>query len=89
MHYNNFTHVRNLYRMSGCLAVSLEGRRGGLAMLWKEGVDVSIQNYSSHYIDSLSQNSIRFTRFYSHVYPNLRSRSWDILRIMRSMVKED
>ncbi|MBA0630594.1 hypothetical protein Godav_002673 [Gossypium davidsonii] len=28
-------------------------RSGGLMMLWKEGVDVAIQNYSSHHIDSL------------------------------------
>ncbi|MBA0843500.1 hypothetical protein Goarm_000683, partial [Gossypium armourianum] len=29
------------------------GHSGGLAMLWKDGVNVTIQNYSSHHIDSL------------------------------------
>ncbi|MBA0817915.1 hypothetical protein Gohar_021190, partial [Gossypium harknessii] len=28
------------------MAVNSEGRSGGLALLWKDGVDVSIQNYS-------------------------------------------
>ncbi|MBA0788662.1 hypothetical protein Gotri_000015 [Gossypium trilobum] len=43
--------------------MSLQSRSGGLAMLWKEGVDVAIQNYSSHHIDSLvsmeNHNNIR------------------------------
>ncbi|MBA0736620.1 hypothetical protein Gogos_010155 [Gossypium gossypioides] len=39
--------------MAGCLTVSSERRNEGLAMLWKDGVHVSIQNYSNHHIDSL------------------------------------
>ncbi|MBA0699135.1 hypothetical protein Goari_000795, partial [Gossypium aridum] len=66
-------------------AIKYEGHSGGLAMLWKDGVNVTIQNYSSHHIDSLvrmeSHNNIRFTGFYGHANPNLRSRPWDILRM--------
>ncbi|KAK5812073.1 hypothetical protein PVK06_027472 [Gossypium arboreum] len=39
--------------MDGCLTVNSDGRSGGLAMLWMEGIDVAIQNYYSHHIDSL------------------------------------
>ncbi|PPD68779.1 hypothetical protein GOBAR_DD34342 [Gossypium barbadense] len=49
--------------MSGCLAISSEGRCRGLVILWKDGIDVSIQNYSSHHMDSPvrmeSHNNIR------------------------------
>ena len=31
------------------------GRRGGLAMLWKDDVDLHIQNYSPHHIDAIIQ----------------------------------
>ncbi|KAG8483681.1 hypothetical protein CXB51_022493 [Gossypium anomalum] len=40
-------------KMPSCLVVNLEGRCGVLVLMWKEGVDVAIQNYSSHHIDSL------------------------------------
>ncbi|MBA0573533.1 hypothetical protein Golob_000803 [Gossypium lobatum] len=93
MHSNNFTCIQNQCRMAECLAVSSEGHSGGLAMLWKDGVNVTIQNYSSHHIDSLvrmeSHNNIRFTGFYGHADLNLRSRPWDILRIVRISVRED
>ncbi|PPR86048.1 hypothetical protein GOBAR_AA34639 [Gossypium barbadense] len=93
MYSNNFTRVRNLCRMSSCLAVSSEGCCGGLAMLWKDGVDVSIQNYSSHHMDSLvrmeSHNSFRFIGFYGHADLNLRSRSREIFRTVGSSVRED
>ncbi|MBA0711256.1 hypothetical protein Golax_010455 [Gossypium laxum] len=79
MHSNNFSCIRNICRMAGCLAVNSEGRSGGLALLWKDGVDVSIQNYSRHHMDLLvrmeNHNSTRFTGFYGHEDPNLRERS--------------
>ena len=34
------------------LAVSSEGRRGGLALLWKSGVVIDTNTYSPHHIDA-------------------------------------
>ncbi|PPS11548.1 hypothetical protein GOBAR_AA09097 [Gossypium barbadense] len=65
----------------------------GLAMLWKDGAYVFIQKYSSHHIDSLvrmeNHESIRFTGLYGHADRNLRSQSWDILKMVGSLVRED
>lgn len=93
MHSNNFTRIQNMCRIAGCLVVSSEGRNGGLAMMWKDGVDVSIQNYFIHHIDSIvcmeCYNNIRFTGLYGHANSNLRSWSWDILRMVGKLVRED
>ena len=38
--------------MTGCFVVNPRGRAGGLALLWKEGVDVSISSYTTNHIDA-------------------------------------
>ncbi|MBA0864084.1 hypothetical protein Goshw_029759 [Gossypium schwendimanii] len=53
IHSNSFSRIRSIYRMEGCLAVSSGGKSGGLALLWREGVKVVVQNYSNYHIDSL------------------------------------
>ncbi|KAK8309653.1 hypothetical protein V6Z11_D02G136800 [Gossypium hirsutum] len=65
MHSNNFSYIRNICRIAGSLVVNSEGRSGGLAILWKDGVDVSIQKYFKHQMDLLvrmeNHNNTRFT----------------------------
>ncbi|KAK8356738.1 hypothetical protein V6Z12_A05G374300 [Gossypium hirsutum] len=46
IHTNNFTSIRNVYKMSGCLAVSSSGQSGEFVMLRRERVEVAIQSYS-------------------------------------------
>ncbi|MBA0688546.1 hypothetical protein Goari_006323 [Gossypium aridum] len=53
IHSNSFSRIRSIYRMEGCLAVSSGGKSSGLALLWREGVKVVVQNYSNYHIDSL------------------------------------
>ncbi|TYJ27776.1 hypothetical protein E1A91_A07G212200v1, partial [Gossypium mustelinum] len=92
IHSNGFHRIRTICRMEGCLAVDSEGKSGGLALLWKEGVNVSVQNYSKFHIDSLVSmddgEKFRFTGFYSQTDPSLRQQSWDMLRRVKSMVNE-
>ncbi|KAH1064048.1 hypothetical protein J1N35_029035 [Gossypium stocksii] len=70
-----------------------EGRSGDITLTWREGVDVAIQNYSNHRIDSLvrleNQSNLIFTSFYGYEDPNLRSSSWDMLRRVRGSVREE
>ncbi|KAA3489415.1 reverse transcriptase [Gossypium australe] len=79
--------------MEGCLAVSAEGKSGGLALMWKEGNKVTIQNYSKYHIDSLVKmddgKDIRFTGFYGQADPTLRNQAWDMLRRIKSNVREE
>ncbi|KAK5833737.1 hypothetical protein PVK06_017591 [Gossypium arboreum] len=72
---NGFHRIRNMCKMKGCLAVSLEGKSGDLALLWRDIMNVSAQNYLKYHIDSLTD-------------PSLRQQSWDILRRVKSKVDE-
>ncbi|KAK8292157.1 hypothetical protein V6Z12_D06G104300 [Gossypium hirsutum] len=93
MSATNFRRVQNNCRLQNGLTVNSEGRSGGLALMWRDGMNVSIQNYSKHHIDSMvrleNNKIIRVTGFYGHANPNRRRSSWDILRRVGESVKEE
>ncbi|KAK5813081.1 hypothetical protein PVK06_028527 [Gossypium arboreum] len=78
--------------MEGCMAVNSEGKSSGLALMLKERVKITVQNYSKYHIDSLVSlddgNELRFTGFYGQANLNLRKESWDMLRRVKRTVKE-
>ena len=43
--------VRDRIQFVGCFTVPIDGRGGGLALLWKKGIDVWVDNFLSYYID--------------------------------------
>ncbi|PPS12808.1 hypothetical protein GOBAR_AA07832 [Gossypium barbadense] len=87
-----FQKVQNRCRLQNGLVVNSEGRSGKLAMMCKDVVDVSIQTYSKHHIDSIvkiGNNRIWVTGFYGHHNPNDRSTSWGFLQRVGEVVKEE
>ncbi|TYH38271.1 hypothetical protein ES332_D12G099000v1, partial [Gossypium tomentosum] len=72
IHSNAFSRIRSTCRKEGCLAVCSEGRSGGLALMWREGVRVT------------DGENLRFTGFYGQVDPRLRQHAWDMLRRVKS-----
>ncbi|KAH1114948.1 hypothetical protein J1N35_008326, partial [Gossypium stocksii] len=84
LHSKKIARVRDQCRLDGCLAIKSVGKSGGLAMLWKDGIKVDIQNYSRHHIDSViqlkDQRSFRFTKFYRYSDLNQRNDSWNMLK---------
>ncbi|KAK8328760.1 hypothetical protein V6Z11_A11G272000 [Gossypium hirsutum] len=92
IHSNGFQRIRSLCRMEGCLAVDSEGKSGGLALLWRDGINVSIQNYSKFHIDSLlrleDDEVLRFTGFYGQSDTSSRQQAWNMLRRVYSRVNE-
>jgi hypothetical protein len=78
----------NLLRMSlgfeGMLAVDPVGRSGGIALLWTDSREVTIQNYSRHHINAViqfvdSDQSWKLTAFYGHPNFTHRVASWQLL----------
>ncbi|CAM8908580.1 unnamed protein product [Rhodiola kirilowii] len=59
--------IRVLLGFFGCFVVPAKGASGGLALLWRREVDVSIVSFSFYHIDFLFSDRIisRFTLFYS------------------------
>ena len=66
------------------LAVSSEGRHGGLALLWKSKVVVDTQTYSPHHIDAqvLGQpgHPWRLTGIYGYSEEQMKPETWRLLR---------
>lgn len=66
------------------LAVPSDGRRGGLAMLWKTDVMIDTQTYSPHHIDVQvlmpSTQPWRLTGFYGYSEEQLKPETWRLMR---------
>jgi hypothetical protein len=70
------------------LGVGSFGRGGGLALLWKEEVEIRLQSLDKLYIDVAVLDPVttadkwRFTGFYGESRRELRYRSWDCLKLL-------
>jgi len=66
------------------------GRGGGLALLWNREVDVKLQSYDKLHIDvavldpDTKEERWRLTGFYGESKRELRFRSWDCLKMLKS-----
>ncbi|CAM8901772.1 unnamed protein product [Rhodiola kirilowii] len=69
----------------GCFAVGSQGRSGGLALLWEEGLKVVLMSYSTSHIDVLVKGEHEFylTLFYGHPKLQERTQSWELLRRLK------
>ncbi|XP_073152290.1 uncharacterized protein [Henckelia pumila] len=71
-----------LLGFKGCFSVGSRGYSGGLGLLWKEPLEVTIKSYSQGHIDCIEihlQKIWRFTGFYGNPDSRLRSQSWSLL----------
>ncbi|XVE83785.1 hypothetical protein DITRI_Ditri16bG0114600 [Diplodiscus trichospermus] len=76
--------IRVQYNLHGLFCVDPMGQSGGLAMLWKEQVDLRITSFSKNHIDVeiVDTNDLkwRLTGFYEEPDTNSRKLSWNLLR---------
>ncbi|XXG65408.1 hypothetical protein AAC387_Pa05g3117 [Persea americana] len=75
--------LRVILGFNSVFTVPSIGRSGGLALCWKEGINLEIQNYSSHHIDSyvwhIEGKVWRLTGFYGRPEDYKRWESWALL----------
>ena len=61
--------------------VARVNRGGGLAMLWKNSINLSVESISKNHIDSIIDKDLsedwRFTGFYGELDTQKRKESWD------------
>ncbi|KAK6120367.1 hypothetical protein DH2020_045847 [Rehmannia glutinosa] len=72
----------------GLFIVDCIGKKGGLMLLWKQPLVVTITSYSTGHIDSMIQDGYknwRFTGFYGNPDASQRKYSWDLMRKLASI----
>ncbi|XP_050242088.1 uncharacterized protein LOC126691051 [Quercus robur] len=74
------------------IVVPCDGKSGGLAMLWKEGVDVRFKSCSHSHIDVVvhgegSGGPWRTTGFYGHPVTSMRQSSWQLIESLYGQCK--
>ena len=73
-------HIQADLHYPSMLAISSEGRSGGLAMLWTAETNLHIQTYSPNHIDALifynSNTPSRLTGFYGRLEEHKRHETW-------------
>lgn len=68
--------------------VDCVGKSGGLALLWKDPISVTIKSFSIGHIDcivSYAELTWRFACFYGQPVATLRRFSWDLMRRLNSV----
>lgn len=80
--------VKDKCNMKDGLFVLSIGKRGGLALFWKEGVPMVVQTYSQTHIDALVNRGAdigwwHFTRFFGNLDIAKFPKSWAKLKYLK------
>ena len=70
--------------------VPSEGKSGGLALFWREGLLVEVLDYDQSHIDMVVKGGVssdwwHFTSFYGSLDTSRRNESWALLKRIRDM----
>ncbi|XP_060970191.1 uncharacterized protein LOC133037264 [Cannabis sativa] len=84
LQYGSIDRFRNTLHFPNGIEVPRQGLGGGLMLLWKPHVTLSINNFSQNHIDCFMENqdgpSLHFTGFYGHPCAAQRHLTWTLLR---------
>jgi exonuclease III len=81
--------IRIKLGMPGMFLVDPVGKSGGLAMMWRDVDDVTIENYSRRHINAMiysqtAKQTWKLTGFYGHPNPARRHEAWSLLKYLRN-----
>jgi hypothetical protein len=81
--------VRVSLNYNSCLSIDVEGRSGGLSVLWKDTIKCKVMNYSRNFINLVveekEEGEWRLTCYYGYPERGRRSQAWNLLRELRDM----
>uniref|UniRef100_A0A803P9R9 Reverse transcriptase domain-containing protein n=1 Tax=Cannabis sativa TaxID=3483 RepID=A0A803P9R9_CANSA len=81
--------IRIVLGFDSCFVVAARGKSGGLALLWKDSWEVTINSFTVSHIDAKVENGLgffwRFTGFYGSPDPGGRKQSWLLMERLRDM----
>ncbi|XP_052297218.1 uncharacterized protein LOC127902351 [Citrus sinensis] len=77
------------FNFENCFVVDRKGMGGGLALIWRAEVNVSITSYSSHHIDAIvsSESGLRWrcTGIYGHPELSQKHNTWTLMKRLASL----
>lgn len=80
--------VKNILGFEGAFTVGVQGRSGGLALLWQSNEEVQVLSYSKNHIDVIVQvrdwSKFRLTDFYGEPDRTKRHESWNLIRSLKT-----
>ena len=84
MHHNRLEFLKGKVGMEHMFVVDSVGWSGGLVLLWKDGLSVTIQNYIRCHINVLMKTADggeewKLTCFYGHPEVAKRKEAWSLL----------
>ena len=88
LHQHELERVKVKLRYDGLIAVGCEGqgrkRRGGLALMWKKGVQVTLKSFSQNHVDTMvsakGSQPWRYTGMYGHPEESKKGQTGELLR---------
>ncbi|PNY16121.1 hypothetical protein L195_g012831, partial [Trifolium pratense] len=76
-------------KFNSCLSVEVEGRSGGLSVMWRDTISCRIMNYSRNFVNLIvkekEEEEWRLTCYYGYPERGRRRHAWDLLRELRDM----
>lgn len=76
----------------GCIGVDSDGKGGGLALLWKASMEVSLISLSKHHIhtstDSFDGTPWLFTSFFGHPDTTRKEETWELLKNLQPVAND-
>lgn len=93
MHSKKLQYLLSLLGFDGLFSVDHVGNSGGLALFWKDGGSLSIQNYSQHHITAFMKLADEncgwvFTGFYGYPDQTQREKSWRLLSTLNNSIQQ-
>jgi hypothetical protein len=85
LHHHRLDFLKSKLGMVNLFGVDSVGKSGGLCLLWRNDIDVTIQNYSRRHINAVVKSEGRgmewkLTCFYGHPEVAKRRESWALLK---------
>ncbi|MCI05437.1 endonuclease/exonuclease/phosphatase family protein, partial [Trifolium medium] len=81
--------IRVMLQYDSCFSIDVEGRSGGLAVMWKDHVRCRVLNYSRNFINLIVEDDVngewRLTCYYGYPERSRRRMAWNLLRELRNM----
>ncbi|CAJ2661731.1 unnamed protein product [Trifolium pratense] len=81
--------VRVNLKFQSCLSVDVEGRSGGLSVMWRDTIKCRVLNYSRNFINLIVEEKEgeewRLTCYYGYPERGRRRQAWELLKELRDM----